>query len=480
MKQKLTLFFYGFFILLVVLFIYGSFTAPFSVDHGYLVALAKLRVEGLMPYRDFILPETPLGIELLALPYRILGVDASGNWAVGFICTIHLLNCGLLAKLMKRVYLEPYAIWGSLCFYLLVIFSSDALMVNTEPFAVCLMLIAVLFIFKRNHRKLFIGWGALFFVLAVACKIQVVVMLPLMLALILWHGKTNRIHWEKALLFLGVVLAGCGLCYMAITVRTGMPGWIDNMAWVQEEKQVYFYGLMLTQVTSVKEVLVNLVILAGRCSLYFYILLPFVWKKLPIYGKRFACFGLVATGSVAGLFFLRAEFAYGFFMYPFIIIAFAFMLDAASARRWMWIIALTVFLLPGYLFGRELIKLDWGRKKAEQTEEIRVLRSYVKQPIEAVIIPGDCNEYDLGPQFYSEIPLLRPVNLSTSKFGRERTADDLNALAATMTEVDYILLTEKAIDNLLMSGQEDAFFDATADKRAVGIGHYMLYIKKEE
>ena len=103
-----------------------------------------------------------------------------------------------------------------------------------------------------------------------------------------------------------------------------------------------------------------------------------------------------------------------------------------------------------------------------------------RSPIEAVIIPGDCNEYDLGPQFYSEIPLLRPVNLSTSKFGRERTADDLNALAATMTEVDYILLTEKAIDNLLMSGQEDAFFDATADKRAVGIGHYMLYIKKEE
>ena len=176
--------------ILLVGWLVSNFIAPLSVEHGENVAFAKYMAQGLMPYQEFSMPETPVAIGILSGLFRMVGIEASSYWASGLLVLVHLLNGWLLWKLMMRVSVKKaFALFG-LVIYLLLVYSTDGLMLNLEPFAVSFLLGACLLILQRGAKSLVAA--SLCYALAVGCKAQALALLPVLAVMVLWKGSKNE------------------------------------------------------------------------------------------------------------------------------------------------------------------------------------------------------------------------------------------------------------------------------------------------
>lgn len=441
--------------LTVLFLLFSNVIAPLSVEHGINVGYAKGMIQGLMPYRDMPMEEAPLGIGILGVLYAIVGTGASAYWSTALLCLTNLLNLWLMYKLMKRVHLTKPAVWGALGFYLLMLYSSDGLMLRTEPFAVTFLLLTYRFILKREKSDLVIA--ACCFVLALACKSQSIVLLPALAVPAFWQGRHNRFSAEKGILFCTTALTFAVIGFILIAWICGDTNWWRGLGWD-------FTAPQLFQTT--KDVLYGkltyAVIQAGRCSLFFFIGFFFVWKKMKGYGKQAAATGALA--ALGGMILLCWDFEVPYFMpvYPFIALALAHLMKAIERPMKAGLLWIAVLLIPGALSIREYLKLENGALKSSQQEEIKALRDIAKVPGNTIVWFDECYEFDLGPQIFTELPQLKPVDIQGGKH---------------WSEADYIILNEEGFTNVSYSADSDAFFDAISSMKSYGTGKLIVYSK---
>lgn len=466
MKLKTTL---GILLTIGVLFFLFSYCmAPLSVEHGIHVSQAKYMAQGLTPYQDFSLQETPLGIAILSLLYRIVGTDASGYWASVWLVFVHLLNIVLLGKLMKRVSVHTSEMLAGLIFYVLLVYSSDALMLNLEPFAISFILGSCLLILKRNKRGM-LGAG-LCFALATACKVHTLVLLPALLVLAFWGGKRNQFKAEKGLLFLAASVVFTLIGAIGIATFSQNPEWTKQLIPIPENNFITIHKIWHSRLTYA-------IIQGGRCSLFFFLALPWVWKKMHTHGKRFTIIGMLAFLCYLTVLMWEIKVSNGMLVYPFIAIALAHILQAIPNKRWAVALGIAAIITPIFLTVREFQKLDYGQAKTAQQEELATLNEIIQNPGTAVVLFDQCNEYDLGPQIFSEFPRIQPVSLKTSRLGQENQNAEIESLIGQISEADYVIMNEDGFSLLSFSADSDAFFDAISERKSYGTGSYLIYAK---
>ena len=436
----------------VVFWLVSNLIAPLSVEHGELVAAAKYMAQGMMPYEAFSLQETPIGVGILSGLYQLVGIEASSYWATGLWIVVHLLNGWLLWKLMFRLGVaKVFALFG-LVFYGLLVYSSDGLMLNMEPMAVSFLLGACLLILQRTTRTLV---GASFcFALALGCKAQAIVLLPVLTAMVLWKGNRNQFRLEKGLLFVVLALALAAAGFMGISFMTQKADWAEGLFPMQEVQPFQTWKSVLYSK------LVYVVIQGGRCSLFFLLALPWAWKNLSVHGKRCVGWAVLALIGYLCLFYFEIKVPHGMLVYPWVVLALVHILQSLSNKYVVGALAVAVLIAPGLLTLREFQKLEGGKVKAEQQEELAALKKIIQKPGKAMVQFGDCVEYELGPQIFAELPQLRPLGMLEE-----------------MSEADYIILTESGFSELSYSEESDQFFECISERKSYGTGSYMIYVR---
>lgn len=438
--------------ILVVFWLVSNLIAPLSVEHGELVAAAKYMAQGMMPYEAFSLQETPIGVGILSVLYQLVGIEASSYWATGLWIVVHLLNGWLLWKLMFRLGVtKVFALFG-LVFYGLLVYSSDGLMLNMEPMAVSFLLGACLLILQRTTRTL-VG-ASLCFALALGCKAQAIVLLPVLTAMVLWKGNRNQFRLEKGLLFVVLALALAAAGFMSISFMTQKADWAEGLFPMQEVQPFQTWKSVLYSK------LVYVVIQGGRCSLFFLLALPWAWKNLSVHGKRCVGWAVLALIGYLCLFYFEIKVPHGMLVYPWVVLALVHILQSLSNKYMVGALAVTVLIAPGLLTLREFQKLEGGKVKTEQQEELAALKKIIQKPGKAMVQFGDCVEYELGPQIFAELPQLRPLGMLEE-----------------MSEADYIILTESGFSELSYSEESDQFFECISERKSYGTGSYMIYVR---
>lgn len=438
--------------ILVVFWLVSNLIAPLSVEHGELVAAAKYMAQGMMPYEAFSLQETPIGVGILSVLYQLVGIEASSYWATGLWIVVHLLNGWLLWKLMFRLGVtKVFALFG-LVFYGLLVYSSDGLMLNMEPMAVSFLLGACLLILQRTTRTL-VG-ASLCFALALGCKAQAIVLLPVLTAMVLWKGNRNQFRLEKGLLFVVLALALAAAGFMGISFMTQKADWAEGLFPMQEVQPFQTWKSVLYSK------LVYVVIQGGRCSLFFLLALPWAWKNLSVHGKRCVGWAVLALIGYLCLFYFEIKVPHGMLVYPWVVLALVHILQSLSNKYVVGALAVAVLIAPGLLTLREFQKLEGGKVKAEQQEELAALKKIIQKPGKAMVQFGDCVEYELGPQIFAELPQLRPLDMLEE-----------------MSEADYIILTESGFSELSYSEESDQFFECISERKSYGTGSYMIYVR---
>lgn len=436
-------------------FIFSTCIAPLSVEHGLNVSYAKGLLQGAMPYQDMPMEEAPIGIGFLSMMYALLGIGASSYWASGLMVLVHLLNMGLIYQLLKRLHVEGAPVWGALCFYVLLVFSSDGLMLRMEPFAVTFLLLAYQLILKRTQTMLLAAIGC--FVLAMGCQTQSICLLPVLAIPVFWRGRHNRFSTEKGLFFTTTSLILGFLGFVLIAWITGNSKWDEGLGWTMEEPE-----FLRTQADLVYNKLLYVGIQAGRCSLFFFFFFWLVWKNLKGYDKKAAFMGLCAFLGCAVTFIWQVEVGHFQLAYPFIAMALAHLLKGMPSANKAGILWVSVLLIPAALTVREYLKLEHGALKSAQQEEISVLKEIVQKPGVALVQFEECHEFDLGPQIFAELPQLDPMD-----------AMDENA----WKDVDYIIMNEEGFTQLSYSDFSDAFFEAIYEMKSYSTGELLIYSK---
>ena len=438
--------------ILLVGWLVSNFIAPLSVEHGENVAFAKYMAQGLMPYQEFSMPETPVAIGILSGLFRMVGIEASSYWASGMLVLVHLLNGWLLWKLMMRVSVKKaFALFG-LVIYLLLVYSTDGLMLNLEPFAVSFLLGACLLILQRGAKSLVAA--SLCYALAVGCKAQALALLPVLAVMVLWKGSKNEFRLEKGLLFVATTLGLVAAGYMGICSVSQETAWAEGLFPMQE------VGFFQTWKHVFLNKLVYVVIQGGRCGLFFLLALPWAWKHLSVHGKRCVYWAILALCCYLGLFYFKVKVSHGMLVYPFVILALVHILQSLTNKYVVGALGVAVFIAPSLLSIREFQKLDMGQAKVEQQEELMALKEIIQKPGKALVQFGDCAEYELGPQILAEFPLLQPITSILD-----------------IKEADYIILTEEGFSELSYSRESDLLFECISEMKSYGTGNYMVYVR---
>ena len=438
--------------ILLVGWLVSNFIAPLSVEHGENVAFAKYMAQGLMPYQEFSMPETPVAIGILSGLFRMVGIEASSYWASGLLVLVHLLNGWLLWKLMMRVSVKKaFALFG-LVIYLLLVYSTDGLMLNLEPFAVSFLLGACLLILQRGAKSLVAA--SLCYALAIGCKAQALALLPVLAVMVLWKGSKNEFRLEKGLLFVATTLGLVAAGYMGICSLSQEAAWTEGLFPMQE------MGLLQTWKDVLLNKLVYVVIQGGRCGLFFLLALPWAWKHLSVHGKRCVYWAILAFCCYLGLFYFKVKVSHGMLVYPFVILALVHILQSLTNKYVVGALGVAVFIAPSLLSIREFQKLDMGQAKVEQQEELMALKEIIQKPGKALVQFGDCAEYELGPQILAEFPQLQPITSILD-----------------IKEADYIILTEEGFSELSYSRESDLLFECIGEMKSYGTGNYMVYVR---
>lgn len=431
--------------LMVVFFLYSFWIAPFSIHHGYYVGAAKLMAEGLVPYKDFNVMDFPLGIWLFSLVYRVVGVTTSGNAAVLFLMVIHLVNTYVLSVILERLKVQNIYRWISVLLYVLILYSSDALMVNIEPLAVLFLLLSILFA-QEYHSKTALLVSALFMALAVFCKYQVVSMSIAVAMMVLLSGRAKKVHWKACLFYLLSLSALLTVFYVGTSIICQEPSLIQHL------------NVKIRMFDDFRNGMTYFCILAGRCSIYVVFLGILLFKRVKRSVLLYSLLAILAYICTAMWLFIDKSSAISQFLYPFVIIAFAIALQEFSEKPNIWykFFYLTAFIIPAFLGIREFQKFDYGSLKAEQQEYLVAISSIITEPSQISVMVDQCTEYELCTQIYSEIPTIRPFDLKHTQWGLVdwEDAPQGDFVIDSLLEADYVVINspfQYAVDFLSYS-----------------------------
>ncbi len=429
--------------------VYAYCIVPLSVEHGYYVTAAKLWAQGMTPWKDFSIQDAPGGIALLGTMYRMVGIEMSSYAASALILLLHLGCVALLGGIMRKIGMSMTSVLFGLLLYVAVLFSSDALMMNMESVSTFLILCAVRELLSGSRKG--IAAAGLLFALAVTCKLQVLIFLPVLyLVLPLIKKEENGTQFIR--LFTLYVLGALVAMYAVVALSCGDFLWVVNVEWTNLEK---------VEKEDVYAFLMNLVILTARCSIFFLLLFPFVRRELDNREKSLLKVGLAAYVAVCLLFILKCDMAYGMMAYPFIVLSVVVILQHVRREKLMAVVAVATLVIPVALAVREFRKLDFGKIKKEQIEEIETVRMVVQDCKNAVLLCNDCHEFDLGPQLFAEIPQLHPVNLRTSRFGMEQSFSEFGDFKQAINEADCIILSSITLQ--FVFSKEIQYLDEVVD-----------------
>lgn len=437
--NRITVFLSAITILFIGWLVYSYYIVPLSVEHGYFVTAAKLMAQGFVPWQDFSIEDTPLGIVFFALVYKLFGIETSSYLASWGILIFHLLNMFLLWKaLMKLLGRKVDALLG-LAFYSSIIYSTDALMMNMEPLAVFFILLGINLLFRDSGSRTALTISGGMFALAVCCKAQAVFLLPVVLFMI---DRIKLCRFVVSFIIFSIVF------YIIIGWLSDDFSWISNIQWTNWKS---------FDSTDIYSIVMNFAILAGRCSLFFLLLYRVLGKELDENEKKLALMGFAAYISICILFIMRGSMAYAMMAYPFITISAVVLVR--KIKKYMFLMILSLFVFPTALAVREFNKLDWGIVKQNQMEELDVVKMVLEDCNKVLFIGDECMEFDLGPQIFAEIPHLKPVNLRTSKFGMEKFIDEYNDFSEVVNNADCIIIGELSyrivFTNEFLSLEED-------------------------
>lgn len=439
--------------LLLVGWLVSNLIAPLSVEHGENVAFAKYMAQGLMPYQEFRMSETPVAIGILSGLFRMVGIEASSYWGAGLLVLVHLLNGWLLWKLMSRMTVKKtFALFG-LSIYLLLVYSSDGLMLNLEPFAVSFLLGTCLLILQRGTKSLVAA--SLCYALAVGCKAQAMAFLPVLTVMVLWRGSKNTLRLEKGMLFVAMTLVLIAIGYMSVSFASQNAAWTDGLFPMQKPDQFHTWKHVLYSKFA------YVVIQGGRCSLFFLLALPWTWKRLSIHGKHCVYWAILALGCYFSLFYFEVKVSHGMFIYPFVVLALVHTLQSITNKYAVIALATAVFFTPFLLSFREFQKMDMGKIKADQQEEIVILKEIIPKPGTAFIQIGDYEDRLLKALILAEFPLTKPLKPIQE-----------------IREADYIILTEKGFTKLSNSYDFDIFIECISEMKSYGTSNYMVFVRE--
>ena len=213
-------------LMLALLFV-GILLSPYGSQHGYYLAEAKFMAQGLVPWLDFSLMDMPMGIEVLALPYRILGIEATGHAALALMALMQVVNTLVLYLVLRRYHVDGPARWASILFYLLGLFAFGGLHLGVEPFAVFILLLSCFSL--RSHRKSKNVLAAILMGVACCFKIQSVVLIPLLAPIILIPRHHKTWHWNRTLLYVTVSIVSLGVVYVGMIMYSDTPNWLSHI-----------------------------------------------------------------------------------------------------------------------------------------------------------------------------------------------------------------------------------------------------------
>lgn len=412
--------------------IYSYSIVPLCVEHGYFVTTAKLIAQGMVPWQDFRIEDTPLGIGLLAVFYKFCGVECSSYLASWLVLAFHILNILLLGKILKKLFGQTADVLFGVAFYVAILFSTDAMMMNVEPFAVFFMLLGINLLLHNEESKVALIVAGGMFALSVFCKAQAVVLFPAVFFML------DSTRFRSILV--SFVLS-CIILYVVIALACGNFTWISTIQWTNWK----FF-----MVSDFYFILMNFAILAARCSLFFLILFFLFRKRMDKNEKYLSYMGIWAYLAVCFLFIMKGSMAYAMMAYPFIVIAAVALVRKMEKGKILMILAL--FMIPTILAVREFDKLDWGKVKQYQMEELEVVKMVLEDCDNAIFIGDECLEFDLGPQIFAEIPHLKPVNLKTSRFGMEKSIDEYGDFNEVVNKAECIIVGELSLRMVFTKG----------------------------
>lgn len=452
MLSALTLFFIGW-------LIYSYSIVPLCVEHGYFVTAAKLMAQGLVPWQDFRLEDTPLGIGLLAVFYKIFGVECSSYLASWVVLIFHLVNVLLLGSVLKKLFGRMVDVLLGVAFYAAILYSTDAFMMNMEPLAVFFILLGIYFVLREEGGKMTLVVAGGMFALAVFCKAQALVLFPVVFFML-----------DRAQLRTLVVsfVGACILLYVGVAWVCGNFAWISAIQWANWK----FFA-----VSDIYVMVVNFAILAGRCSLFFLILFFCFRKKMDKSERDLAFMGVGAYLAVCFLFILRGSMAYAMMAYPFIVIAAVVLVRKMEKGKLLMMLAL--FVIPTALAVREFNKLDWGKVKQDQMEELEVVKMVLEDCDNALFIGDECLEFDLGPQIFAEIPHVKPVNIKFSKFGMEKSMDEYGDFNEAVNKADCIIMGGLSL-RMMFSDEVFSLNEVLGYMENIGTSSFAIFKRTED
>lgn len=420
----------------IVFFLYSFWIAPFSVQHGYYVGAAKLMAQGLVPFRDFNIMDMPLGIWIISLVYRVVGVETSGNAAVVLMMVVNVFNFFLIYQLLKRIHVQTIFRWIGLLFYVCILYSTKALMVNIGPLCVFFLLLAILFL--QNHNKVGCLISAACLTLSVLCEYHVLVMMPVLFFLVLFSTKNSKRYLGEALFFLGSFVMLFVAAYLIVVVLCG-----ESNVFSHFDLRITFWGRM-------KSFLSYIVILGGRCSLYFIIPGIIAFQLVRKRTRVYTCLALIAYFLCTCLLVFRFNNAWGQFLYPFIVIAFASgMQDLTEKNRYLFLLYLSCFAIPLYLCLRDYQKLEGGDLKEEQMAYLQIVNDTFPGPKTMAVFAYHCSDYDMGPQVFSEIYHVLPSNLKRTQWGlNDWSFNQYTEATVAMEEANIIVMNKEFFYNV--------------------------------
>lgn len=435
-------------LLLVGLFIWAYFMVPLSVEGSMYLACAKLWAQGYQPFADFQWTDCPLGLGLLSVVYWLGGLNTSGYVILGLMCGLHLLNLFLLYQAMGQCKISLTGKLLGLIFYLLVLFSLNGLEVNLQPFVVCFGLLSLLAL-QKGHTVCSAVWLGV----ALLTMEHAILLLPAMLLLAYWKTDTSFIK------YVGVLVAVFLVGYIAVAVLTGQPGWILQLDLFTIDRSSRLFTREF-----------NLVIQVARLSFFFLFLVFVYWDEVALSVRQYCIVAWVVLGCMAAFMLLRTDMAIGMLALPWMALALGLLVTELSGKKWVAVAWVAVFLLPAFLMLREGMKLQFGQIRSEQRANLAELEGLFQKPTLTVPVFLRSSEYAFGPQVYSEVPNLIPVDLlHPQKEGEDRA----ESLWRQIKEADVVLMELNAFLHL-NNGYNDEFWEALGDRTERSVGNFML------
>lgn len=379
--------------LILMCFFYWSISiSPATMAHGYYVTTGKFFAQGMIPWKDFNLMDMPLGIGIIGFTYFIThSLFTDGGLALLLMMVMHTLNVFLLCILLKKNNVKSGALWSTLLFYIILVYSACGINVCLEPFAVFFLLIALVELNSQNNT-INVIISALMVVFAVECKIQILALLPAILYCVIAPVTAEQQHWKKGCVFAVTFLIILLLSLVGITLYSGNTLWYENLR------------LTISPMTpDIKSILYNWSTFAARTSLFLVLPGIFFSRFISRCAYKWITVCIFAVIGIMIIMIFGNDKSWTQLVLPFIILCYGTVLqELGSKYRWIKILLACGFLFPIFLVYREFRKLEMGNTKQEQHEILNYLSSLPRKNAATAVIPFKCAGFQIGAQLFSE------------------------------------------------------------------------------